>query len=193
MKFDFRIRNLTLKSAAMKKNFLSAAFVLLLCSAMSVSNELSAQSLSLKVGNTDEKEKKEETKEKVVVKEVEKSGPTLEQELKKVFGMKSETSIGGARIENIGKFFLDKYTGQVTVVAYHKGEPVRWNILRDKVAEDIVDDPETVNYQLIKYGNGNDDILLLNLNSGTMWVMDTSGFSYRNTRLIFIPAVDAAI
>ena len=148
----------------------------------------------MKIGSEDNKEKKEETKEKVVEKETVKSGPTLEQELKKAFGMKSETSLGGSRIENLGKYFLDKYTGQVSMVTYHRGEPVRWNILRDNVPEDWVDDPETVNYQLVKYGEGTDNVLLLNINSGAMWAIDTRGltFSYKNTRLKFIPAVDTS-
>jgi len=136
----------------MKKILLSAAFMLLVIPAMLTSNEISAQTVSVKIGSEDNKEKKEETKEKVVEKETVKSGPTLEQELKKAFGMKSETSLGGPRIENLGKYFLDKYTGQVSMVTYHRGEPVRWNILRDNVPEDWVDDPETVNYQLVKYG-----------------------------------------
>ena len=158
------------------------------------SNVISAQTVSVKIGSEDNKEKKEETKEKVVEKETVKSGPTLEQELKKAFGMKSETSLGGSRIENLGKYFLDKYTGQVSMVTYHRGEPVRWNILRDNVPEDWVDDPETVNYQLVKYGEGTDNILLLNINSGAMWAIDTKGltFSYKNTRLKFIPAVDTS-
>lgn len=158
------------------------------------SNVISAQTVSVKIGSEDNKEKKEETKEKVVEKETVKSGPTLEQELKKAFGMKSETSLGGSRIENLGKYFLDKYTGQVSMVTYHRGEPVRWNILRDNVPEDWVDDPETVNYQLVKYGEGTDNVLLLNINSGAMWAIDTRGltFSYKNTRLKFIPAVDTS-
>ena len=178
----------------MKKILLSAAFMLLVIPAMLTSNEISAQTVSVKIGSEDNKEKKEETKEKVVEKETVKSGPTLEQELKKVFGMKSETSLGGSRIENLGKYFLDKYTGQVSMVTYHRGEPVRWNILRDNVPEDWVDDPETVNYQLVKYGEGTDNVLLLNINSGAMWAIDTRGltFSYKNTRLKFIPAVDTS-
>ena len=178
----------------MKKILLSAAFMLLVIPAMLTSNEISAQTVSVKIGSEDNKEKKEETKEKVVEKETVKSGPTLEQELKKVFGMKSETSLGGSRIENLGKYFLDKYTGQVSMVTYHRGEPVRWNILRDNVPEDWVDDPETVNYQLVKYGEGTDNVLLLNINSGAMWAIDTKGltFSYKNTRLKFIPAVDTS-
>ncbi|MBE6231973.1 MAG: hypothetical protein E7118_06955 [Bacteroidales bacterium] len=178
----------------MKKILLSAAFMLLVIPAMLTSNEISAQTVSVKIGSEDNKEKKEETKEKVVEKETVKSGPTLEQELKKAFGMKSETSLGGPRIENLGKYFLDKYTGQVSMVTYHRGEPVRWNILRDNVPEDWVDDPETVNYQLVKYGEGTDNVLLLNINSGAMWAIDTRGltFSYKNTRLKFIPAVDTS-
>ncbi len=178
----------------MKKILLSAAFMLLVIPAMLTSNEISAQTVSVKIGSEDNKEKKEETKEKVVEKETVKSGPTLEQELKKAFGMKSETSLGGSRIENLGKYFLDKYTGQVSMVTYHRGEPVRWNILRDNVPEDWVDDPETVNYQLVKYGEGTDNVLLLNINSGAMWAIDTKGltFSYKNTRLKFIPAVDTS-
>jgi len=178
----------------MKKILLSASFMLLVIPAMLTSNEISAQTVSVKIGSEDNKEKKEETKEKVVEKETVKSGPTLEQELKKAFGMKSETSLGGSRIENLGKYFLDKYTGQVSMVTYHRGEPVRWNILRDNVPEDWVDDPETVNYQLVKYGEGTDNVLLLNINSGAMWAIDTRGltFSYKNTRLKFIPAVDTS-
>lgn len=178
----------------MKKILLFAAFMLLVIPAMLTSNEISAQTVSVKIGSEDNKEKKEETKEKVVEKETVKSGPTLEQELKKAFGMKSETSLGGSRIENLGKYFLDKYTGQVSMVTYHRGEPVRWNILRDNVPEDWVDDPETVNYQLVKYGEGTDNVLLLNINSGAMWAIDTKGltFSYKNTRLKFIPAVDTS-
>jgi len=168
--------------------------MLLVIPAMLTSNEISAQTVSVKIGSEDNKEKKEETKEKVVEKETVKSGPTLEQELKKAFGMKSETSLGGPRIENLGKYFIDKYTGQVSMVTYHRGEPVRWNILRDNVPEDWVDDPETVNYQLVKYGEGTDNVLLLNINSGAMWAIDTRGltFSYKNTRLKFIPAVDTS-
>ena len=178
----------------MKKILLSAAFMLLVIPTIISSNVISAQTVSVKIGSEDNKEKKEETKEKVVEKESVKSGPTLEQELKKAFGMKSETSLGGSRIENLGKYFLDKYTGQVSMVTYHRGEPVRWNILRDNVPEDWVDDPETVNYQLVKYGEGTDNVLLLNINSGAMWAIDTKGltFSYKNTRLKFIPAVDTS-
>ena len=104
--------------------------------------------------------------------------------------MKSETSIGGSRIENLGKYFLDKYTGQVTLVTYQRGEPIRWNILRDKTDDDIVYDENAYNYQLVRYGDGNDNVLLINVNTGTMWAIDTKGLSYKNTRLKYIPAVD---
>ncbi|MBO5499915.1 MAG: hypothetical protein J5990_11065, partial [Bacteroidales bacterium] len=111
----------------MKKILLSAAFMLLVLPAVFNSNDISAQTVSVKVGTEKEEKKKEDLKEKSEVKPVQSSSPTLEQELKKVFGMKSETTIGGSRIENLGKYFLDKYTGQVTLVTYQRGEPVRWN------------------------------------------------------------------
>ena len=176
----------------MKKILLSAAFMLLVIPAVFNTSDMSAQTVSVKVG-TEKEEKKEESKEKVVEKEVVKSGPTLEQELKKAFGMKSETSIGGSRIENLGKYFLDKYTGQVTLVTYQRGEPVRWNILRDRTPDDIIYDDQAYNYQLVRYGEGNDNILLININTGAMWAIDTKGlsFTYKNTRLKYIPAVDA--
>ena len=175
----------------MKKILISAAFMLLVIPAVFNTSDMSAQTVSVKVG-AEKEEKKEESKEKVVEKEVVKSGPTLEQELKKAFGMKSETSIGGSRIENLGKYFLDKYTGQVTLVTYQRGEPVRWNILRDRTPDDIIYDEQTYNYQLVRYGDGNDNIILININTGAMWAIDSKGlsFSQKNTRLKYIPAVD---
>ena len=175
----------------MRKILLSVAFMLLVFPAVFNTSEMSAQTVSVKVGPENE-EKKEVIKEKVVEKEVVKSGPSLEQELKKVFGMKSETSIGGARIENLGKYFLDKYTGQVTLVTYQRGEPVRWNILRDRTDDDIVYDRDTYNYQLVRFGSGNDDILLININTGAMWAIDFKGLkrTYKNSRLKYIPAAD---
>jgi hypothetical protein len=175
----------------MKKILLSAAFMLLVFPAVFNTSEMSAQTVSVKVG-TENEEKKEVIKEKVVEKEVVKSGPSLEQELKEVFGMKSETSIGGARIENLDKYFLDKYTGQVTLVTYQRGEPVRWNILRDRTDDDIVYNRDTYNYQLVRFGSGNDDILLININTGAMWAIDFKGLkrTYKNARLKYIPAVD---
>ena len=175
----------------MKKILISAAFMLLVIPAVFNTSDMSAQTVSVKVG-TEKEEKKEESEEKVVEKEVVKSGPTLEQELKKAFGMKSETTIGGSRIENLGKYFLDKYTGQVTLVTYQRGEPVRWNILRDRTPDDIIYDEQTYNYQLVRYGDGNDNIILININTGAMWAIDSKGlsFSQKNTRLKYIPAVD---
>ena len=155
----------------MKKILLSAAFMLLVLPAVFNSNDISAQTVSVKVG-TEKEEKKDEPKEKV--------------------GMKSETSLGGSRIENLGKYFLDKHTGQVSLVTYHRGDPVRWNVLRENVPEDWVDDEDAVNYQLVRYGDHDDNILLINLHSGAMWAIDTKGIGYRNTRLKYIPAVDTS-
>ena len=186
-----RIKRLTLKLTDMKKILISAALMLLVIPAVFNTSDMSAQTVSVKVG-TEKEEKKKEPEEKVVEKEVVKSGPTLEQELKKAFGMKSETSIGGSRIENLGKYFLDKYTGQVTLVTYQRGEPVRWNILRDRTPDDIIYDDQAYNYQLVRYGDGNDNIILININTGAMWAIDSKGlsFSQKNTRLKYIPAVD---
>ena len=183
---------LSLKFTDMKKILLSAAVMLLIIPAVFNTNDISAQTVSLKVGTEQEEKKKEEPKEKSEVKPVQSSGPSLEQELNKVFGMKSETTIGGSRIENLGKYFLDKYTGQVTLVTFQRGEPVRWNILRDRTPDDIIYDEQAYNYQLVRYGDGNDNILLININTGAMWAIDTKGltFSYKNTRLKYIPAVD---
>ena len=85
-------------------------------------------------------------------------------------------------------------TGQVTLVTYQRGEPVRWNILRDRTPDDIIYDEQAYNYQLVRYGDGNDNILLININTGAMWAIDTKGltFSYKNTRLKYIPAVDTS-
>lgn len=167
------------------------AAAVLLSFIMLFSVDVNAQTVSVKVG-TDEKEKKEEPKEKVVEKVVEKSGPSVEQELKKLFGLKSETSLTGPRVENIGKYFLDKYTGEVTVVGYYKNEPVRWRILRDNVPEDVIDEDQLVNYQLIRFDTGDDDIVLVNVNSGVMWGVDFKGlsFTYKNTRFAYIPMKD---
>ena len=183
---------LSLKLTDMKKILLSAAVMLLIIPAVFNTNDISAQTVSVKAGTEQEEKKKEDSKEKSEVKPVQSSGPSLEQELKKVFGMKSETTIGGSRIENLGKYFLDKYTGQVTLVTYQRGEPVRWNILRDRTPDDIIYDEQAYNYQLVRYGDGNDNILLININTGAMWAIDTKGltFSYKNTRLKYIPAVD---
>ena len=124
------------------------AATVLLSFIMLFSVDVNAQTVSVKVG-TGDKEKKDEPKEKVVEKVVEKSGPSVEQELKKLFGLKSETSLTGPRVENIGKYFLDKYTGEVTVVGYYKNEPVRWRILRDNVPEDVIDEERAI--QFLRY------------------------------------------
>lgn len=167
------------------------AAAVLLSFIMLFSIDVNAQTVSVKVGTSD-KEKKEEPKEKVVEKVVEKSGPSVEQELKKLFGLKSETSLTGPKVENIGKYFLDKHTGEVTVVGYHKNEPVRWRILRDNVPEDVANEDQLVNYQLIKFGTGDNDIVLVNVNTGVMWGVDFKGlsFSFRNTRFLYIPMRD---
>ena len=153
--------------------------------------DVNAQTVSLKVG-TDDKEKKEESKEKVVEKVVEKSGPSVEQELKRLFGFKSETSLAGPRVENIGKYFLDKHTGEVTAIGYHKNEPVRWRVLRDDLPEDLAYEDQLVNYQLIKFGTGDNDIVLVNLNTGIMWKVEFKGLSlsFKNTRFAYIPLKD---
>ena len=79
----------------MKKILLSAAFMLLVFPAVFNTNDISAQTVSVKVGTEKEEKKKDEPKDKPDVKPIQSSSPSLEQELKKVFGMKSETSIGG--------------------------------------------------------------------------------------------------
>lgn len=153
--------------------------------------DTNAQNVSVKIG-TGDKEKKDEPKEKVVEKVVEKSGPSVEQELKRLFGFKSETSLAGPRVENIGKYFLDKYTGEVTAIGYHKNEPVRWRVLRDHVLEDVTYEDQLVNYQLIKFGTGDNDIVLVNLNTGVMWKVEFKGLSlsFKNTRFSYIPMKD---
>ena len=78
----------------------------------------------------------------------------------------------------------------MTLISYYKGDPVRWNILRDCVSDDYVYDKDTVNYQLIKYGENSDNLILVNINSGAMWAIDTRGLSYKNTRLVYIPVTD---
>jgi len=175
----------------MKKFFLFAALILFVFPAVLDINDMFAQSVSVKVG-VEKDEKKEEPKVKPESAPTQSASLSIEQELKRALGLKSETSIGGSRIENLGKYFLDKYTGQVTLVTYYKGEPVRWNILRDRTPDDVISDENTCNYQLVRYGDGSDNILLININTGAMWAVDTKGlsFSYKNTRLKYVPAVD---
>lgn len=154
--------------------------------------DASAQSLSVKVGTNDKDVKKEEPKEKVVENVVEKSGPSVAQEIRKLFGVKSETSLTGPRVENIGKYFLDKYTGEVTMISYHRNEPVRWRILRDRVDEDYIYDDQFVNYQLIKYSTSENDIILVNINTGAMWCLDFKGLGLnnKNARFKYLPMRD---
>ena len=168
---------------------------LLLCLVMLAPSSICpAQTLSVKVGgnNDDKKEKHDERRDEDKVSD--RPAPSLEQELKRLFGFKSETSLSGPRVENVGKYFLDKYTGEVTMISYYRNEPVRWRILRDNVPEDIVYDRNAVNYQLIKYGNGENDIALLNVNTGAMWGIDFKGISlnYKHTRFKYIPKIDTA-
>ena len=139
--------------------------------------------------NTNKDDKKDETKVTVVEKVVEKSGPSIEQELKKIFNVKTETSLTGPRIENLGKFFLDKYTGEVMIVGEHKFETVRWRVYREEAADDIVNDRQSVNYQLIRYGNADNTIVLININTGAMWVMEFKGLlaNEKNAILRYIP------
>ena len=172
-----------------KKTVIVTSLVVLAMTMFSVNSY--AQTVSVKVGN-DDKEKKEEPKEKVVEKVVEKSTLSVEQELKKLFGQKSETSLTGPRVENIGKFFLDKHTGEVTVMGSHKYEPVRWRILRDNVREDLAYKDQLVNYQLIRFGTGENDIVLMNVNTGAMWALDFKGLglNYKNARFIYVPMKD---
>ena len=173
----------------------SISAVLLLSFVMLTSSSVCfAQTLSVKIGdgNDEKKEKHEEKRDED--KSSDRPAPHLEQELKRLFGFKSETSLSGSRVENIGKYFLDKFTGEVTMISYYRNEPVRWRILRDNVPEDIVYDRNAVNYQLIKYGNGENDIALLNVNTGAMWGIDFKGISlnYKHTRFKYIPKIDTA-
>lgn len=169
------------------KTMIAASVVALFMSVASV--DLCAQTTSVKVGADN---KKEEPKEKVVERVVEKSsGPSVEQQFRKIFA-KSETSLCGPRLENLGVFFLDKYTGDVTVMGFYKSEPVRWRILRDSVADDVINEDQIVNYQLIKYDNAESDVVLLNVNTGVMWTLDYKGLilNYRNSRFVYLPMRD---
>lgn len=172
-----------------KKTIIVTSIVTLIMAVFSVNSYAQTQTTKAAAGN---KEEKEEPKEKIVERVVEKSGPSVQQELKKLFGFKAETSLTGPRIENIGKYFLDKYTGDVTVVGFYKNEPVRWRILRDKVNEDVINEDQLVNYQLIKYGSGDNDMVLVNLNTGVMWSIDFKGLSitFKNARFIYLPMKD---
>ena len=165
---------------------LSAAILL---SLFLISYNATAQTVSVNVGTA---EKKTETK--VVEKVVEKSAPSVGYELRKLLGTKTETSLAGPRIENIGKYFLDKYTGEVTIYTYYRNEPIRWRVRRDTASEDVVYDPNTVNYQMFRIGTNENDIVLLNINTGAMWAIDLKPLSvnYKNTHLKYIPVTDTA-
>ena len=169
------------------KSMIAMSLVALFMSVASV--DLCAQTTSAKVGADD---KKEAQKEKVVERVVEKSGPSVEQQLRKMFNSKSETSLSAPRLENMGVFFLDKHTGDVTVMGVYKSEFVRWRIQRDSVADDVVNEDQLVNYQLIKYGNSESDVVLLNVNTGVMWTLDYKGLilNYKNSRFVYLPMRD---
>ena len=168
-------------------NTMKSLHAVLLLSLTLISYSAAAQSVTAKAGS---EEKKTETK--VVEKVVEKSGPSVAYELRKLLGTKTETSLDGPRVENIGKYFLDKYSGEVTIFAYHHGEPIRWRVLRDNVPEDIVTDPQAVNYQMFRIGTNENDIILMNINTGVMWAIDVKPLSvnHRKTTLKYIPVTD---
>ena len=169
------------------KSMIAMSLVALFMGVASV--DLCAQTTSAKAGADD---KKEVQKEKVVERVVEKSGPSVEQQLRKMFNSKSETSLSAPRLENMGVFFLDKHTGDVTVMGVYKSESVRWRIQRDSVADDVVNEDQLVNYQLIKYGNSESDVVLLNVNTGVMWTLDYKGLilNYKNSRFVYLPMRD---
>ena len=169
------------------KSMIAMSLVALFMSVASV--DLCAQTTSAKAGSDD---KKEVQKEKVVERVVEKSGQSVEQQLRKMFNSKSETSLSAPRLENMGVFFLDKHTGDVTVMGVYKSESVRWRIQRDSVADDVVNEDQLVNYQLIRYGNSESDVVLLNVNTGVMWTLDYKGLilNYKNSRFVYLPMRD---
>lgn len=169
-------------------NTVKSLHAVLLLSLTLISYSAVAQSLPSNI-NSDDKKK---TETKVVEKVVEKSGPSVASELRKLLGTKTETSLDGPRVENIGKYFLDKYTGEVTIFAYHRNEPIRWRVLRDNVPEDIITDPQTVNYQMFRIGTSENDIILMNINTGVMWAIDVKPLSvnHKKTTLQYIPVTD---
>lgn len=154
------------------------------------SSDTFAQSVSVNVGN--DGGKKEETVGRHGSVNATAPAPSLEQELRRLAGVKTETSLGGSRMENIGRYFLDKYTGEVSIVSFHRNEPVRWRVLRDKVPEDVVEDPRAVNYQMFRVGSGENDIVLMNVHTGTMWEIYIKSFSlnHKNTTLRYVPMID---
>ena len=174
----------------MKKITFAAAALMTVI--LSLSIDASAQSVSVSLGTNKKDGEKEVRTERVVEKVVEKSGPSLEYELKKLFGMKSETSLDGPRVENLGNFFLDKHTGEVSIVSHYKNEPVRWRVQKDSTSEDIIIEENAVNYQLIRFSTGTNDVVLININTGAMWALDFKGvgFSYKNSKFKYIPMMD---
>ena len=58
--------------------------------------------------------------------------------------------------------------------------------------EDLSYEDQLVNYQLIKFGTGDNDIVLVNLNTGIMWKVEFKGLSlsFKNTRFSYIPMKD---
>lgn len=163
-----------------------AAAMLLSFFMLSTSTYATAQNYTVKSSSTDKKEKVEERYD-------EKPGTSIQNELKKIVGNKTETSLTGARIENIGNVFLDKYTGEITIVDYYKGDPVRWNIKREKASDDIVSVPDKVTYQLIKIGTSYTDLLLVNIDTGATWSLYVKGLTmnYKNARFQYLPKMDA--
>lgn len=174
----------------MKESRMLAALAVLFFVVAWASSDASAQSFSASVGNDDGK--KEETVGKSGSVNDTAPAPSLEQELRRLAGVKTETSLGGSRMENIGRYFLDKYTGEVSIVSFHRNEPVRWRVLRDKVPEDVVEDPRAVNYQMFRIGSGENEIVLMNVHTGTMWEIDVKSFSlnYKNAKLRYVPIID---
>ena len=174
----------------MKRIFRAA--ILLSAIMMMCAIEASAQNISVKPVTGVKDEKKEEPKEKVVEKVVEKSSTSVAQEIKKLFGVKMETSLDGPRVENIGKYFLDKHTGEVTMIGTYRNEPIRWRILRDRVDDDYVDRYQLVNYQLIRFGTSENDLVLVNINTGAMWCLDFKGMGLnnKNSRFKYVPMKD---
>lgn len=138
--------------------------------------------------DTGQQKKEEESEEKSNAK----SGVSFEKVFEKMLGMKIETSLEEPFVENLGHFFLDKRTGEVTMLSHYKNEPVRWHLTRDEAPDDIVNDNNAINYQLVRYGTGSNDIVLVNINTGAMWMFDLKGitFSYRRAKLTYVPMTD---
>lgn len=163
----------------------SLAVILLSFATMAASASASAQNYNVKASSNDRKDKVEERYE-------EKPSVSIHNELKRLVGNKTETSLSGTRFENIDKFFLDKYTGEVTIVDYHKGEPVRWSVKREKASDDIVRTPNKVTYQLVKIGESYTDLLLVNIDTGATWSLYVKGLTmnYKNAKFEYLPKME---